>query len=125
MCEVNTENGTSARKSEFTQSVAISANRFCSASVLPKLMSLASLKKNHRSLTQVQQRDLEIDRAPNGPPFWSEKLALLAARQPVAVNDMDPDTLSALMAREMGIYSSAAYSYDHCKATTCIWFRLY
>lgn len=57
----------------------------------------------------------EIDRAPDGPPLWSEHSALLAVGKPVAVYDVDPDILSVVLARELGVQSTAALPYERCK----------
>eukprot|EP01032_Pedospumella_encystans_P012538 gene12538-14500_t len=62
------------------------------------------------------RRTEEIERAPMGPPLWSEKPAILAVGQPVAVYDVDPDMLTVLLARELGIMSNTAYGYDQSKA---------
>lgn len=58
----------------------------------------------------------EIDRAPDGPPLWSEHSAFLAIGKPVAIYDVDPDILSVVLAREVGVQSAAALSYDRCKS---------
>jgi serine/threonine protein kinase/WD40 repeat protein len=69
------------------------------------------LFSNPTSLRDVR----EIERAPGGPPLWSERAAVPAVGLAVGVYEVDPELLAIALGRELGVHSAALLPYERVK----------
>ena len=74
--------------------------------------STTQLFANPTSLREVT----EIERAPHGPPLWSERAVIPSVGHAVAVYDIDTSVLAVALAREFRVQYNTPLGFDQARS---------